>query len=395
MPTGARMVDRLRGGAARWARRHWQLLVDLALPALTAGLFLASGVVPGKPLPVVLAAGQILPLVVRRAAPGPVLAVVGVATSAHMLVGVPRTIGYLPAMLALYTAAANGRSAAVRWGLCGAVTVGVAVASLPHRGPVEGALLVIVAFTVAWLAGVERGRQLRQRTALVAEQTRLRLERRIATEERRAAQEREHLARRLHDTLAHTLTVMLVQSEALRVGGGLAAPQRERVERVLGAGRAALGEIRQTVAALDRRAAVATSDDLAERLDQLRAAGLDVPDGLPRTLAALAEPVLVVAHRLIGEAATNALRHAGPGTRLEIRVDRDAEHIRLSVLSVRPPDDGPTRPEPPGGTPGYGLRSLAADVEAYGGTLGYGPAGAGQWQVTAAFPHVAGVDRAA
>ncbi|MEU8261646.1 histidine kinase [Micromonospora sp. NPDC048999] len=399
MSTGARpprLVEQLRDRTTRWVRRHWQLVVDLTLPALAAGLFLASGATSGDPLSVVLATEQILPLVVRRTAPGLVLAVVGLATSVHMLVGVSRTIGYLPAMLALYTAAANGRSAAVRWGLCGAVTVAVAAASLPHRGLVEGGLLAFVAFTVAWLAGVERGKQLRQRTALVAEQTRLRLERRIAAEERTVAEEREHLARRLHDTLAHTLTVMLVQTEALRVGGGLAAPQRDRVERVLGAGRAALGEIRQTVAALDRQVAVATRDDLTERLDQLRAAGLNVPDGLPETLAALPEPVLVVARRLIAEAATNALRHAGPGTRLTFRVERDAERTRLSVLSTRAPGGGPARPEPPpGDTPGYGLRSLAADVEAYGGTLSYGPVDAGQWQVLAAFPHLRDVKRSA
>ncbi|MFG3706488.1 sensor histidine kinase [Micromonospora sp. NPDC047670] len=394
MLTGARPhgVGQRRSRATRWARRHWQLVVDLALPALTGGLFLAGGVVSGEPLSVVLAVEQILPLVVRRAAPGLVLAVVGVATSAHMLAGVSRTIGYLPVLLALYTAAANGRSATVRWGLCAAVTVGVAVASLPHRGPVEGALLVVVTFTVAWLAGIERGRQLRQRTALVAEQIRLRLERRIAARERAAAQERERLARRLHDTLAHTLTVMLVQTEVLRVGGGLTGSQRDRVERVLGAGRAALGEIRQTVAALDRQVAVATGDDLTERLDRLRAAGLDVPDGLPQTLAALPEPVLVVAHRLIGEAATNALRHAGPGTRLAIRVERDADRTRLSVLSTRPADAGAAHPAlPPDGIAGFGLRSLAADVEAYGGTLDYGPVTAGQWQVVAAFPHAGGV----
>ncbi|MFD2767482.1 sensor histidine kinase [Micromonospora eburnea] len=394
-----------------WLRARWQVVVDLTLQVLLAGLFLLSGVATSASgaavtgdgpapalLPASLSALQILPLAVRRRAPGLVLAVVGLSTVAHVLVGMSRTVGYLPALLAIATAAERP-SPLVRWGLCWTTTAAVAVASLPRRGPVEGALLAVVAFTVAWLAGVERGNLLRHRVALVEERTRLRLERRTAAADRAAAAARERLARQLHDTVAHTITVMVVQTEALLVTGGLTPAQRDRANRVLTAGRGGLTEIRKVVTALDTHASSASANNLTERLDQLRAAGLDVPAGPPAGLVDLPEPLLTVAHRLIGEAATNALRHSGPGTRLDIVIDRDAERISVSALSE--PQARSRRPRPQRSSPeartgdlsGYGLRSLAEDVEEYGGILRHGPLSGGGWNVIATFPAQCGFDQ--
>ncbi|GAB2947501.1 histidine kinase [Micromonospora polyrhachis] len=367
-----------------WLRTRWQLVADLAMQGLLVGLFLVSGAVPetGGLLGVLLAAAQILPLLVRRQAPGAVLAVVALATSAQMLLGMSRTVGYLPALLAIYSAAGS-RSSSVRWGVCTGATVSVAGASLPGRGPVEGFLLAVVAFTLAWLAGAERGQQLRRRTALVAERTRLRLEQRIAEESRVAAEDRELLARRLHDTLAHTLTVMVVQTEALRCTGELSPAQRDRVDRVLGAGRAALTEIRHAIAELDRRATSTVGDNLPERLDELRAAGLDLPVDVPMLLADLPGRLRPVLHRLIGEVATNALRHDGPGSRLEITVRPEPDQIRVATVSH---PATPPRSPTPSGTQGYGLRSLGADVALAGGVLSYGPVPRNGWRVVATFP---------
>lgn len=374
----------MRNRMARWVRAHWQPVVDLATQGLLVGLFLVSGAVPATSgmLGLLLSAAQILPLLVRRRAPGAVLAVVALATSAQMLLGMSRTVGYLPALLAIYSAAGS-RSSLVSWGVCAGATVSVAGASLPGRGPVEGFLLAVVAFTLAWLAGAERGQQLRRRTALVAERTRLRLEQRIAEESRVAAEDRELLARRLHDTLAHTLTVMVVQTEALRCTGELSPAQRDRVDRVLGAGRAALTEIRHAIAELDRRATSTVGDNLPERLDELRAAGLDLPVDVPMLLAGSPEPLRPVLHRLIGEVATNALRHDGPGSRLEITVRPEPDQLRVTTVShPATPPQSPT----PSGTQGYGLRSLGADVALAGGVLSYGPVPRDGWRVVATFP---------
>jgi signal transduction histidine kinase len=152
---------------------------------------------------------------------------------------------------------------------------------------------------------------------------------------------------------------MLVQGEALRATAPLSPTDAERLHVVLRAGRDALAEVRRALAGETPPDAAATLDG---RLAGLRAAGLEV-----RTVNGL-DALPDIAHRLVGEAATNALRHDGPGARVDIAVHHEGTSSTLSVTS-RPADED-----------GFGLRSLAADVTAAGGTLTYG------WQVTAVFP---------
>jgi signal transduction histidine kinase len=352
-------------------RAHWRVAIDLALYATLIVLYALSGTVISVPL----AVAQLVPLVWRRRAPGTVLAVISVATAAHSLLGMGRAVGYLPVSLAVYGAATQ-RSPAVRWGVCGAATVLVTVAGAIRRGPVEGGLLAAVALTVTWLAGVERGEHLRERATIAG----LRLERRLAEQAAATARSRERLARRLHDSLAHTMTVMLVQGEALRATARLAPADEGRLDTVLRAGRDALAEVRLALAEEAQRD---TAAGLAERLDALRDAGLTVPPALTEDLAVLPAGLHDVAFRLVGEVATNALRHDGPGTRLGAAVDRDGDRWTLRLTSHRPPTAGAVGPADGGG---YGLRSLEADVLAAGGTLRYGPRDGG-WQVVASFDH--------
>ncbi|MEV4512718.1 histidine kinase [Dactylosporangium sp. NPDC049525] len=364
-------------------RRHWRIVIDVALYVTLVTLYVLSGTVLSVPL----AVAQLVPLVWRRRAPGTVLAVISVATAAHSLLGMGRAVGYLPVSLAMYTAATH-RSPAVRWGVCAAATVLVTVTGAIRRGPVEGGLLAAVALTVTWLAGVERGEHLRERATIAG----LRLERRLAEQAAAAARSRERLARRLHDSLAHTMTVMLVQGEALRTTARLAPADEHRLDTVLRAGRDALAEVRLALAEEAERDTAAT---LTERLDAVREAGLTVPATLVDELAVLPAGVREVTFRLVGEVATNALRHDGPGTGLRAELDRDGDRWTLRLTSQRPsagqrppaghrpPAAGATTGSAGGG--GYGLRSLDADVRAAGGTLRYGPRDAG-WQVTAEFP---------
>lgn len=349
-------------------RKHWQTAVDLTLYATLVSLYVLSGTVVSVPL----AVGQLLPLVVRRQVPGVALAVISTATAAHSLLGMSRAVGYLPVSLALYTAATH-RSPAVRWGLCAAAAMLVTVAGAFRHGLVEGGLLAAVALTVTWLAGVERGEHLRERTTIAQ----LRLERHLADQAAATARSREQLARRLHDGLAHTVTVMLVQGEALRTTARLAPADQDRLDTVLQAGRDALAEVRLALAEKEQRD---TATALAGRLAALREAGLTVPSSLPADLAGLPGAVREVLYRLVGEVATNALRHDGLGARLSATLTRDADAFSLRLTSTA--RGGAVRtPATPGG---FGLRSLAADVAAAGGTLSYGPGDAG-WQVVAEF----------
>jgi signal transduction histidine kinase len=362
----------------RRLRGRWQLLVDLALAAATALLFLLSGTAVSAPL----AVAQLLPLVLRRRFPAAVLIVVGCATAVHTTLGMARAVGFLPATIALYTAATH-RSPLIRWVLCPAVGLIMAAASAVRHGPVEGLLMAVVTVTVAWLAGVERSEHLRQRGEAErhrAEATHLRLERRMAEQETAAAEDRERLARRVHDTLAHTVTVMLLQTEALKATESLGPAAGRRLDVVLHAGREAMAEVRAALAGTDEPDSATT---LAARLETLTAAGLRLAAGPPDLRAVLPAPVRAVADRLIGEAATNALRHDGPGTLLAITTERDSRTLTLRITSTPP---ARAMPGAGTGTGGFGLLSLAEDLTGYGGSLAYGPLVPAGWRLDAVFP---------
>ncbi|MGW4940620.1 sensor histidine kinase [Actinoplanes sp. NPDC004185] len=352
-------------------RGHWQPLVDLSLGAAVTLLFVLSGTIVSAPL----ALAQLLPLVWRRRFPAAVLIVVGCATAAHTTLGMARAVGFFPATIALYTAATH-RSPAIRWVLCPAVGLVMAAASAVRHGPVEGLLMAAVTVTVAWLAGVDRSEHLRRR----AEATHLRLERRFAEQATAAAEDRERLARRVHDTLAHTVTVMLLQTEALKATTPLGDAARDRLDVVLRAGREALTEVRAALADAGEPDSAAR---LAARLESLGAAGLRLAADPPDLRNVLTPPVLALADRLIGEAATNALRHDGSGTLLSISTERGAETLILRITSEPP---GPPRPRSGPAAGGFGLLSLAEDLNRYGGSLVHGPRVPAGWRIEASFP---------
>ncbi|GAA3955932.1 histidine kinase [Amorphoplanes auranticolor] len=368
----------LRSAAVRRLRGHWQPLVDLGLAAATALLFVLSGTIVATPL----AVAQLVPLVWRRRFPAAVLIVVGCATAAHTTLGMARAVGFFPATIALYTAATH-RSPRIRWVLCPAVGLIMAAASAVRHGPVEGLLMAVVTVTVAWLAGVERSQHLRQRAEAErqrAEATHLRLERRIADQATAAAEDRERLARRVHDTLAHTVTVMLLQTEALKATTSLGPAAGDRLDVVLRAGREALAEVRAALADADEPDSAVL---LATRLQTLQAAGLRLAGDPPDLRRELAAPVRAVADRLIGEAATNALRHDGPGALLTITTGR-GEHTLILRITSEPADPSRDGRGPDGG--GFGLLSLAEDLTGYGGKLVHGPLAPAGWRIEASFP---------
>jgi signal transduction histidine kinase len=309
--------------------------VDVGLAAATTLLFALSGTAVSVPL----AVAQLLPLAWRRRLPGTVLIVVAAATAAHTTLGMARAVGFLPATIAIYTAAMH-RSTLTRWLLCPAAGIAMAAASAVRHGPVEGLLMAVVLVVVAWLAGVERSEHL-------ATVERLRAQ-------REAAEHRDRLARRVHDSVARTLTVMLVQTEALRATTTLDTYGEKRLDAVLAAGREAMTEVRAALA--DRETVT-----LPDRLDALRSAGLRLKSAIPDVTDPLA-------HRLMAEAATNALRHGGPGTSLTIAAERADGRLHLRILSENA--IAPTR-----ATAGFGLGTLATDITAAGGTLTFGPRG--------------------
>ncbi|MEV6108327.1 sensor histidine kinase [Streptomyces sp. NPDC051940] len=187
-------------------------------------------------------------------------------------------------------------------------------------------------------------------------------------------QERLRFSRDLHDLLGHTLSVIVVKSEAVRrlaprdVDAALA--QAADIEAV---GRQALTEIREAVAGYRQ---VSLSGELDRARSLLTASGVEPvvrqsgPPLPPQTEALLGW--------VVREGVTNVVRHSG-ATRCEITVRGDAERVRMEVV-----DDGhgPTGT----GTSGYGLKGLAERIAAAGGTLEYGPAGRHGFRLVAELP---------
>lgn len=186
------------------------------------------------------------------------------------------------------------------------------------------------------------------------------------------SEERNRLAREMHDTLGHRLTVSAVQLEAAE---RLIPTQPERAAEMVATVRqqvrAALGELRQTVAALRQP----LEDDLPlERalprlVDEFRqATGLDVRLQLPDPLPPLSPPQRLTLYRAAQEGLTNVHKHAA-ARRVQVRLECGDGVVRLCVA-----DDGRG---PQDGEGGFGLRGLRERAAHLDGAVRFGPAAQG------------------
>jgi signal transduction histidine kinase len=198
-------------------------------------------------------------------------------------------------------------------------------------------------------------------------------------------EERVRISREIHDAVAHSVSVMTLQVGVVRTRLADRAVEAEVLAGVERLGRQSVEELRSLVGILrDERAAgppapqpsLANLDDLVEGV---RAAGLPVtvevtgrPAPLPRTLD-------VSAYRILQEALSNVLRHAGavPTT---VRLRHDPGALTLEVED----SGGPVRP--PEGTGGHGLAGMRERVALVAGTLDAGPRAGGGFAVCARFP---------
>jgi signal transduction histidine kinase len=213
-----------------------------------------------------------------------------------------------------------------------------------------------------------------------------------------AAEDRVRIARELHDILGHNLAVMIVQAEAAdEILDTNPAQAHRALAHVQDTGRAALDDIRGLVGAL--RLGPAGIDpsvtlegpgvtSVLSLVEAIRASGLPVVLDVSGDLAQVPEPVGRAAYRVVQEALTNTLRHAGPvATQVSVAVD-DRE------LWVRVHDTGPDRHASPANGqpstgPGHGLRGMRERIEGVGGSLEAQPDPSGGFTVTAQFPAVA------
>jgi signal transduction histidine kinase len=200
--------------------------------------------------------------------------------------------------------------------------------------------------------------------------------------ERARQDERLAIARDLHDVVAHHVTGIAVQAQAGRL---VARSDPERAARALadieGAAGEALTAMRRMVGAMRTDAPIApaaTLDRLADLARHSEDLGLAVLLDIDTTEDVPADVAHSV-HRVVGEALTNAHRHATGATTIEVRVEKRAAELGVVVV-----DDGRSRGG--SGSGGFGLLGMAERVHALGGEFDAGPQPHGGWEVRATFP---------
>jgi signal transduction histidine kinase len=379
--------------ASAWVFDSALALVAASLPmAVFASMPVPSGVPVG-----VLAVGyalvllHTLPLAARRRFPGTVLAICvasGLAIGALFLP--PEFLG--PAILvAVYSVAAYGSRWVALAGLA-AAELGLAAVQLIQGRFGEPAAWVQFALIIgaAWLLGYFVGdrhvyaARLEERTAEL-EQAREELARRAV------AEERLRLARELHDVVAHSMSVIAVQSG---VGAHVAESRPEEVGKALSAieatSRATLEELRRLLSVLrqdsESQASLAPVPGLADLdslLGEVAKAGLAVRLRVEGTPSPLPAGVDLSAYRIVQEALTNVVKHAGPA-QAQVTIGYRDQDVTVEVT-----DDGrgaaALAGDGRGGT-GHGLVGMRERVAAFGGDLETGPRPGGGFRVAARLP---------
>ena len=337
-----------------------------------------------------------VPLLWRRRRPALVFVVVIVAVALQSQVeagagAVDRTDqgsmqGWLAALIAFYSVAAYAtpRRAAVLGAAVGLGWIAVDVGRLASGGiRLSDTVPAWFLLAAAWGLGYalrERGMQV---SALVARAAREERERDLRAREA-VAEERARIARELHDVVAHSLSVVVVQAQAAsRVLEGEQASARESLAAIDATGRQALGEMRRLVGLLreDDEPTLAPQPGIAQLdtlLDQVREAGLPVDlviEGPPRPLP---PGVDLSVYRIVQEALTNALKHAGPArARVTLRfAERGVE------LEIADDGRGPTGES----GDGHGLAGMTERVALFGGELDTGSSNGRGFRVRARLP---------
>lgn len=201
--------------------------------------------------------------------------------------------------------------------------------------------------------------------------------------------ERTRIARELHDVVAHAVSVMIVQADGARYALRADPDTTEQaLVTIAGTGREALRELRRTVALLRTEHAPDQvpqhgTAGLARVTQLMRDAGLAVELELAGELDEVAPEVSLGMHRIVQEALTNTLRHAGAHPKAWVRVRRRTDHIEVEVT-----DSGgvPVRPEDRIQGSGLGLAGMRERMAVLGGSLEAGRTADGAWRVYARIP---------
>ncbi len=376
------------------ARGFDRVAVDVAVALLLGMGFVVleassarSGIVP-------LLAGSACAATVAWRRRLPALAILTAAGCVGALVGSGGNTDLVPIVIMLDVYMLGRRSADLGWS---PVEVLLLVLAVPALAFVPGNSRV-VDFVSVWTFFVAMpfvvGRVIRCRDVATGElqAETVGLERGQRERARRAiGDERIRIARELHDVVAHSVSVMVIQAAAARRLAGLdREAAREALDSVAGCGRDALSEMRRMVGVLHRGDLELIGATTGPGLGQLqtlaqraRASGLPVDlriEGEPRPLPTALD---LVAFRVVQEALTNVIKHAGPA-RARVTVAYTAHALELEVVDT---GRGPGSVRAAGsGAVGHGLVGMQERLAPYGGELRTGVCSDGGFQLRACVP---------
>jgi signal transduction histidine kinase len=322
----------------------------------------------------------------RRRVPLAVALIVAAALVLQVIVAAtPNTpsVPFISWVIALFSVSAyDSRWRAVLGGVAVIVAVNVWFASTPQNGNDNGWVFITLILTGFWITGrVVRSRNLI--AAALEDRTR---ELEVEREERArlaVAEERSRIARELHDVIAHTLSVIVVQAGAERLVAppGSARDTLSSIERTSRESLAEMGRLLGMLRADGSSAELLPQPSLT-RLDELlaavRTAGVDVwveVIGQPRAIHTSMD---VSAYRIVQEAITNSLKH-GSATHIDVRIRWSA-----NLLTIEVADDGEGHDT--AARSGYGLIGLRERVAMFQGALVTGPSELGGFLLSASLP---------
>ncbi|HEX6359690.1 MAG TPA: sensor histidine kinase [Actinophytocola sp.] len=337
-------------------------------------------------LPVI--AGVVVPLVFRRRHPI-------IAAYLTLAVGIPHSLlmigvaSMITQCVALYTLVAYvSRRAALLYLAVGEV---IALIQTPWQHPEEWVVsLIVINLSVAfsWALGEFNGAR-RAYNAEVEQRLRLLETERDQQARIAVAEERARIARELHDVVAHAVSVMVVQADGAAYAVHTQPELAERaVKTISSTGREALTELRRLLGVLrseqadGERTPQPGTQSLSDLAERVRTVGLPVQLDIVGNIDDLPAGVGLGIYRIVQEALTNSLKHAGPGSSAAVRVERDGERVQLSIVDNGHRATGTLV----GVSGGNGLIGMRERALVFGGTLEAGPRASGGWQVNAILP---------
>jgi signal transduction histidine kinase len=356
------------GSWMSWVNDHPEVNVDGAASAATMILFLVGT----------------LALFWRRSKPFQVHVTVLVVSALAMVSAY--MYGPLPAMMvSLYSLGRYNENTGLGHAGLGAALVLVAVEEFFVSQPSGDSIFSIVVVFVVWYVG--RRVRIRGEYLRLLQERASHLEREQAAEADKAViEERTRIARELHDIVAHQVSLMTVQAGAAKtVAAQNPEAALQAMESIEKAGRQALNELRHLVSVLrpgnegDGLEPQPGSHDIPGLVDEVRAAGLEVSLDMNLRKVEFPARVDLAIYRIVQEALTNVIKHAGPQATADVTISSDRDGVAIEVR-----DNGGGATRLPGS--GHGIVGMRERAQLLGGSLLASPRPGGGFKVVAYLP---------